>query len=114
MRGRTVTFTDSTETGTETENDNGETIEELCWWLAILREAGRHHARLDAPTRADIDAGHSERELSRMAVHMADVSTRTRLKIERTLLTAIAELGGVLPVSPHAVCRRLAPVPDVP
>ena len=83
-----------------------EVLGELQWWLSILRMAHAQHASLPAPVRADIDAGHSPRELARLAMHMADVSTATRHQVERTLVTLIAELSGE-PVTRRAFCQRL-------
>lgn len=87
------------------DDDPAEVLEELQWWLSILRQAHVQHAALPAPTRAEIDAGHSPRELARLAVHVADMSTETRCRVERVLVALIDELEG-RPVTRRAACQQ--------
>lgn len=86
-------------------DDTAEVVDELRWWLSILHTANNQHANLPAPMRAEIDAGHSPRELSRLANHVADLSTPTRCRVERVLVTLIAELEGE-PVTRRAACQQ--------
>ncbi len=67
----------------------GDIVAELHWWLTILRDADARSLTLDASLRADIEAGASDRELARMSLHLADLSTRSRRRIERVLLALI-------------------------
>jgi predicted deacetylase len=89
-----------------TPDEANEVLAELQWWLSILRQANEQHAALPALVRADIDAGHSPRELARLATHVADLSTGTRHQVERVLVTLIAELEG-RPVIRRAACQHL-------
>lgn len=90
-----------------------EVLDELRWWLSILRMAHTQHAALPAPIRADIDAGHTPRELARLATHVADMSTETRCRVERVLVTLIAEMEGV-PVIRRAACQQHLRVVGLP
>lgn len=69
------------------EGSNGdETVSELELWLDILHEANAVHAQLPESVRDEIDAAASPRELTRLIVHMAAMSTATRRRVETTLL----------------------------
>lgn len=96
--------------GADSAEDRAELGDELRWWLAIVREAHARHAELDPLTRAEIDASHSERELGRLALPLANLSTPTRRRMERVLLAALAAADGA-PVSRRAECVRPAPGP---
>ncbi len=94
-------------TGAEPGHDEaGEVLGELRWWLSILRQAHAQHANLPPDIRAEIDAGHSPRELARLAVHVADMSTETRCRVERILLALIDAVEGK-PITRRVGCQHL-------
>lgn len=67
-------------------SDDDDVDDELELWLDILHEANAMNAQLPDSVRDEIDAAASPRELTRLIVHLAALSTSTRRRVETTLL----------------------------
>lgn len=67
-------------------------INEVETWIEVLHQAGDAHDRLAPTVSTYLEARSDPNEILRMIPHLAALSSRTRLEIERTLHTILAQL----------------------
>lgn len=80
---------------------------ELQLWLGVINEASRVHDQLPEALQEEIDAGASDREIGRMILHLADLSTSTRQRMAAVIRRLLAEVQRAQVTPPGGVHRRL-------